>query len=415
MECYEAGQYTLAVSAGAVCAFHTRLRGPVPARPGPVSVGLDQTSDQEPVRRPEEPGRVRSTRRRPAGARAREYGRQRAAHRVDRGRWSAHPGWRHFVPAGAVVLTGQAAALRRVEQLAAGQGWREDRRVAWTAILRALVHGMCWSSGLVSGVTAAQLAAAGGRSQRTVSAVLAWARKIELLAVVEEGASASFLGSTSNRAPSYVFLAGPATTPAGGGDASTELRGSPISELLCDLPVPTIKDQPLPGGRRLERPTPPRWPLWRIPETPTQRSTAVSAVVRCVGLDRPQTPLWRMRAALASWFEAGWCPAGLLWALDHHPDRTDQHRGDALRGAHDPIRVLLARLAPWSDRLDRLPPHLHGKRGDYQARQAQRLAARVAAAKLITSQNQASGHQVTSSPTHRATLRAAFAHQRRPR
>jgi hypothetical protein len=130
--------------------------------------------------------------------------------------------------------------------------------------------------------------------------------------------------------------------------------------------------------------------------------------------------LWRLRAGLAPWFKAGWCPAGLLWAIDHHPDQPEQHRGDALRGATDPIRVLLARLAPWTGRHDQLPAHLHGHPGDYRARHATQLADAITTAEARAHRPGTTAqatHQVTASATHRAALRAQFAaraRQRRP-
>jgi hypothetical protein len=68
---------------------------------------------------------------------------------------------------------------------------------------------------------------------------------------------------------------------------------------------------------------------------------------------------------LAPWWATGWCPAALLWALDHHPDHPTHHRGDALRGARDPLRVLGHRLTPWQGRHHELPPGLTGIRGNY--------------------------------------------------
>ncbi len=325
------------------------------------------------------------------------------------------------------MLTAQAAALARIEQMAAAERWRPDRRQAWTAILRALACGMDWETGLVAGITAAQLAAVGGRSARTVSAVLAWARDVGLLVVVEPGASAAFLGSTTNRAPSYAFLAGPGAAVARRDDVPPETsRDTDAAEQLCDLPVSYVGDKPLPGGRRLERPTRTPtgagWPVRGIPETPSQRSAAVAVLVRRLGLDGPGVPTWRLRAGLSRWFEAGWCPAGLLWAMDHHPDRPEVHRGDALRGAGDPIRVLLARLAPWSGRLGELPAALVGIPGDYRARQAAAIAAAIEeaeAARAARAQLTAAGLGAEVAvagdrrAAHRAHLRAEFAAHRR--
>ena len=69
------------------------------------------------------------------------------------------------------------------------QDWRADKRAAWTAILRQLVCAMDWDTGLVAALTAQRLGAAGARAPRTVSRVIAWARDIGLVVVVEHAAS----------------------------------------------------------------------------------------------------------------------------------------------------------------------------------------------------------------------------------
>ncbi len=70
--------------------------------------------------------------------------------------------------------------------------------------------------------------------------------------------------------------------------------------------------------------------------------------------------------------------------LDHHPDNNTP-RGDALRGAVDPIRVLGHRLRPWIGRLDALPAHLTGRHGDYLTQQARQLEQRIASGSSVSS------------------------------
>ena len=108
-----------------------------------------------------------------------------------------------------MVLRDQALALRRLAELVDAELWREDRRTVALSVLRGLVCGMAWDTGLVAGVTRAHLATAAGCSTRTVSRVVAWAMEAGLLVCVEAGATAEFLGATSNRAPSYVLTAPP--------------------------------------------------------------------------------------------------------------------------------------------------------------------------------------------------------------
>jgi hypothetical protein len=97
-----------------------------------------------------------------------------------------------------------------------------------------------------------------------------------------------------------------------------------------------------------------------------------------IGLGHDRVPVWRARALLHQWWTAGACIAALLHAIDHHPDGTS--RGNALRGAADPLRVLGHRLRPWVGQLHQLPPGLAGHHGDYQAAQTARLAERIATA-----------------------------------
>ncbi|MEO7195626.1 MAG: hypothetical protein ABIZ05_12545 [Pseudonocardiaceae bacterium] len=343
------------------------------ARPGPAGPGRGRAAR-----------RVRRALARAVGrARGRAYGRERARRRLASGRWDPHPGWRNRVDDDLTVLTDQVTTLARVEQLVDTALWRADKQDRWTRMLHRLVYSMDWTTGLVCGVTAAQLAAVSGCSTRTVSRLLAWAQDADLLVVVEQGASAAFLGATHNRAPAYVFVA-PATPPD-----PTQLQPQTASaqvnapvEGSGDLPQSYAGNKPLTNGRRLDRPRQPPtdWPLWQVPTTPAERSAAVARLLSRTGLGDGRVPAWRARALFHRWWTDGACVAGLLWAIDHHPERPTQARGDALRGATDPLRVLGYRLSPWLGQLHRLPPELAGRHGDYRAQQAARVAERVAAA-----------------------------------
>ncbi|MGH3792419.1 MAG: hypothetical protein ACRDQ9_16820, partial [Pseudonocardiaceae bacterium] len=188
-----------------VARSQTRERGPeapnaAAARPGPAGPG-----------RGREGRRARRALARAVGrASARAYGRERARRRLSSGRWDPHPGWRNRVEPDLVILTDQVTALARVEQLTGTELWRADKKDRWTRMLHRLVHSMDWTTGLVCGVTAAQLATAGSCAPRTVSRLIAWAQDAGLLVVVEAGASGAFLGTDRNRAPAYVFAAPPA-------------------------------------------------------------------------------------------------------------------------------------------------------------------------------------------------------------
>ena len=286
------------------------------------------------------------------------YGRRRAARRVKAGRFAPHPGWRHRVPDSAVVLRDQAVALARVEEFVDAELWRVDRRAVALMVLRGLVSGMSWDTGLVAGVTRAHLAAAAGCSTRTVSRVVAWAVEVGLLVCVEAGATAEFLGTDTNRAPSYVLTAPPQAVPV-------EVLGNPPA--CGGWETSPRRNQGL-ESRHDEQP----WPVYDRATTPTERARAVGTLLQRAGIGG-RVVRWRAVAMLGPWFEAGWSVMGLLHALDHHPDRLDISRGDAARAARDPLRVLGHRLSPWRGRLSDLPPGLVAVDG--HARRARMAAA----------------------------------------
>jgi hypothetical protein len=294
------------------------------------------------------------------------YGRRRAAARLARPGYTPHPAWRHLIAPEYRVLTDQAEALRIVQAAVDNQDWRADKRVAWLAILRQLVYAMDWDTGLVAACTAQRLGTAGARAPRTVSRVIAWAREVGLLVVVEHGASAEFLGTDHGRTPTYALVTdAPLPHPAP--------SNSHVTELVDELGDPTEfsrQDQKPLRGERLTPTTPAAspWPAFGVPQTPAERTAATICLLKRLGLDGGRgsgVPLWRARALLRPWWDAGACPAGLLWAIDHHPDHPLHHRGDALRGARDPLGVLGSRLRPWRRRLDELPAAVTGVRGDY--------------------------------------------------
>lgn len=367
-----------------------------------------------------------------ARGRSRAYGRERARRRVASGRWEPHPGWRNRVDRDLVVLTDQNVALRRVEQLSDAELWRADKRTRWVRMLRRLACSMDWTTGLVCGVTVAQLAEVGKCSTRTVSRLIAWAQDVDLIVVVEVGATAAFLGADHNRAPAYVLVA-PSTPPtaqeSGYRDehqAATEpaqvVSSAQLSSLVeesGDLPYSYVGNKPLQTNRRLNRhaTTDTSWPAWQIPATPAERSAAVTTLLARTGLGQGRVPFWRARALLHQWWAEGACVAGLLWAIDHQPDGTA--RGDALHGATDPLRVLGHRLRPWVGQLQQLPPGLAGRHGDYQAEQAARVAEHMATAERNRAQriNQPGRSLSTTAARQaaRATLKEVLADRARRR
>jgi hypothetical protein len=278
---------------------------------------------------------------------------------------------------------------------------------------------MDWETGLVSALTAERLGAAGGRARRTVSRVLAWAREIGLIVVVEHGASANFLGTGHGRTPTYAFVtATPLPAPAAADVPEQRTpRSAPVVDETGD-PSPSPGDlEPL-NGRRQTRTNGAAtvWPAFGVPESPTDRTAATRRLLQELGLDGRRVsgvPLWRTRALLRPWWDAGACPRALEWALHHHPDRPDQHSGDLLRGARDPLRVLGARLRPWQGRLQELPAAVVGVPGNYllaPEREANRRQATVRRATVRRDE-----FVPATNGARRAQLRAQFAAQQAAR
>lgn len=383
LPCYRADIYTLAADpTGELCVLHALDLHAAPSDPGDTSRPRRPRgrAAHPPSGRP--PRRARTTRhvaaRTAARARAKAlaYGRRRAAARLTTGTYTPRPGWQHLINPEYRVLTNQAEALTVLTELLDDQDWRTDKHTAWAAILRQLVHAMDWDTGLICALTAARLAAAGNRSERTVSRVIAWARDTGLLVVVEHAASAEFLGTDHGRTPTYALVTDrPLPQPTPPAPSSVPAPSHPQLSLPVeengDLPAPSVDKKPL-NDRRLDQstPRPNSWPVLGVPSSSAERTAATRCVLQRLGLDDQGVsgvPLWRIRALLRPWWAAGACPAALLWAIDHHPDHPTHHRGDALRAAHDPLRVLGHRLRPWQNRLAELPAHVVGILGDYQA------------------------------------------------
>jgi hypothetical protein len=278
------------------------------------------------------------------------------------------------------VLTDQPGALARIAELVEAQLWSPRQRREWTAMLTAMVHAMDWDTGLVVGVSRDRLARVTGRSVTTVSRLWAWAEGTGLLARVEEGASREWLGTTEHRSAAFVFVrpirrAGGAR-PGGGPFPQfigpVDQNGNPPASCVTSNPLERLNHSPSKSAGT--------WSSFGIPSTPSQRRAAAALYLARAGLDGKTINVRRLHGLLKPWWAAGVCVAGLFWMLDHHPDEPERPRGDAVRGARDPIAVIGSRLAPWTGRLPELPAAVHGRRGDYQAAQQARLEERLARA-----------------------------------
>lgn len=99
---------------------------------------------------------------------------------------------------------------------------------------------------------------------------------------------------------------------------------------------------------------------------------ATQTVLDRAGIRR--VPAWKASAMLARWWRSDWSVAGLLYAIDHHPDRPGETRGDAIRGARNPLAVIEHRLAAWTGREHELPAAVQAVDPDERRRRAARLA-----------------------------------------
>lgn len=332
-------------------------------------------------------------------AREKRAGRVRAAARLERGEFAPHPGWRNFIPPGWRVITGQAEARQVVQTLIDDQPWRAERATSWSQIAGQLIAGMDWSTGIVAALTAERLAGAGNRSTRTVSRAVAWLQDAGVLFLIEPGATADYLGGDRNRTPTYAFITNAPLSVVPPDDREDRVAEPEAPDLdgnpQLTSPVDDLGDPPNPRvdlttrTRRLEQPgpAPTSWPGWQIPHTPAERSAAGHCLLERLGLGPSGHPgrarkinLGRWWAMLKPWWDAGWSPRGLAWAIEHHPDNPAHHRGDALAGATDPVGVLGARLAPWRHRAGELPIGLIGLNGDHHATARAAQLARLTAA-----------------------------------
>jgi hypothetical protein len=226
---------------------------------------------------------------------------------------------------------------------------------------------MAWETGLITGVTVDRLGAAGSRASRTVSRVLAWARDSGILVVVECGASADFLGTDSGRTPTYALVT---TQPP---TRSADDAQLPVDE-SGDLPTSLVDIKPSLRGERSAPTSQHSWPAYSVPGDPAARNAATLTLLTRLGLDGRKggkIKIWRARALLKRWWDDGASVAGLLYAVEFHPDRRGNPRGDLTRNVNDPLAVLGARLRPWQGRLSELPGHVTGHRMAVASRPAE--------------------------------------------
>lgn len=291
-----------------------------------------------------------------------------------------------------VVVVDQRRALALVDETAAALEVRSDTRASFRAVLRALVPGMDWDTGDMAAVSHEVLAAKVAKSERTVSRMVEMAKAAGLLVETEAPLSARANGGHQGRTPGYVFVTRRPVTVELGDPPSPVERGSAVGREVTLVRARRVREAP----------------AWGLRDRATSRGdgdAATDLVLARTGLTG-RVPRRQARGMLAEWWRAGWCVAGVLHALDHHPDRPTLGRGDATAGAREPLALLGHRLAPWRGRGVELPPAVQAvDRAERLARAARRDADEAPPLPP-------SAHRPTSTPEARA---AALALVRAPR
>ncbi|MFB9415703.1 hypothetical protein ACFFSQ_47000 [Dactylosporangium matsuzakiense] len=266
------------------------------------------------------------------------------------------------IPAGSRRAHDQAEALRAYDEHPARWEMRSDRDARWRAIWRALVCAADWRTLTYTG-TWDVLAERAGVSRSTVARAVRWYQLVGLLSVVHTGATAAAIGSSSNRAPSYVVTvpdvdAGHSPvdeldTPTGGEsslDDQFAREDSGSSALRLESELPTRK----PG---------PSWPMSAAPRTRAERLAAAEALIWHAPTIRRVSPRL-VRHVLRTWFAAGWSVSDVLYALDHTPAGV----ASRITGpVHTPAAWMRYRLAAWLEHGQPMPSRSQRARAAHAA------------------------------------------------
>lgn len=337
--CASAGQYVPTVPGGEACLTHSTRPAEWPVEPS-TPAAHSETSPP-----PGRPGTgEQSARRAPFPAKAPD-GRYRAPHPV---------AVAAMLPAGARRARDQSDALAALDRHPARDELRVDRAERYGAIWRALVYAADWRSMTVTG-TWDRIADQVGVSRSTVARAVRWLRGAGLLGVVYSGASAAALRSDVNRAPTYV-LAVPAAADVPEVREETPAH-SPVETIdtppagersVDDLNARASSDTTSAPLRGLATSTTTRGAAWSMSTAPATRRDRLAAAEALLW----QAPTIRrmsarlLRHVLRSWWDAGWSPNDVLYALDHTPDGQPWRY---VGRVHTPAAWIRHRLAAWRD------------------------------------------------------------------
>lgn len=263
-----------------------------------------------------------------------------------------------FTPPGmiAVVSALPAGSRRAQTQTEALQAWeahparleiRSDRDRRLGQVWQAIVHRADWSTMTWTGTWDA-LAEQVGVSRSTIARAVRWLRAVGLLGIVHTGASAEALGGDTNRAPTYVLaiphgLIAPAQTPVDEPATPTGLGFDLSNQHTREARSPSTA--PLRGLGSAPKPDDVDRLLAVHPPTKRDRLRAAEAL-------RWWSPILRrmsarmLRHLLRPWWDAGWSPRDVLYALDHRPDGTPWRNAAGIR---TPAAWIRHRLAAWLD------------------------------------------------------------------
>jgi hypothetical protein len=274
---------------------------------------------------------------------------------------------------------------------------RADGRRNFAEVVRVLARYADWKD-RTTRPTWARIGEQAGVSRSVVARTIRWLREHGYLGTVVTGSTPMIrtgvlygLSSAGeeNEAAEYVLCTPGRTSQR---RQSRPVRTQPTQPCAGD---PDITDTPS-RSRQGPRSTPPRehrseterprhWPMTRRPATRGEMLAAAEML-------RRRTPLLRritarhLRSLVKGYFQRGWTPADVLYAIDHYPDGRQHPHTDRVRHVPGWIRY---RLAAWHNPHDPLADlyptpsqlaadHARTVRAEQRQRAAQLAAARAA-------------------------------------